>query len=67
MDLIHTQSIKTGLLDLPETVLESLSGYVGSTLDISDLQRKEDLDIPILALRETIVNAISHRDYAIMD
>jgi len=38
--------------------------YLFSEVRIESLNREEDLEIPVVALREAIVNAIVHRDYS---
>ncbi|WP_028573654.1 RNA-binding domain-containing protein [Desulfonatronovibrio hydrogenovorans] len=62
--LVHSQAISCALLDMPGMVLDAVGAYLGSKVEISGLHREEQLDIPLLALRESIVNAICHRDYA---
>lgn len=62
--LLHSQTITCGLLDMPGMVLDAVGAYLGSKVEISSLRRDEELEIPLLALRESIVNAICHRDYA---
>ena len=62
--LVHSQYITCGLLDAPQMVLEAVGAYLGNRVEISGLRRDENSDIPIVALRESIVNAICHRDYA---
>jgi ATP-dependent DNA helicase RecG len=62
--LTHSHSVKTGLLDIPEAVLDGVGSYLGNEVEITGLRRKEDMEIPVLALREAIVNAICHRDYS---
>ncbi len=62
--LTHSHSVKTGLLDMPEAVLDGVGSYLGNDVEIAGLRRKEDMEIPVLALREAIVNAICHRDYS---
>lgn len=64
-DLIHSQSTLLAVcLDMPQMVLEAVATYLGSKVEIRNLRRDEVLDIPVVALRESIVNAICHRDYA---
>lgn len=62
--LIHSRSITCGLLDMPSMILEAVGAYLGSRVQINSLRRDEDLEIPLVALRESVVNAICHRDYA---
>lgn len=45
-------------------VMDKLAVYLGSNVEIESLRREQDLEIPFLALREAVVNAICHRDYA---
>jgi len=62
--LVHSRSITSGLVDMPGMVLEAIGAYLGSKVEIRSLRRDEDLEVPIVALREAVVNAICHRDYA---
>lgn len=64
-DLIHSSSFASGLLLLPEKVMEFVRLYLVKTIKITGLKRKETYPIPISALREAVVNAICHRDYSI--
>ncbi len=64
-ELKHSHLILSGLYKLPEDVIETLGLYLKNTTDIKGLRREQDLEIPFLALREAIVNAICHRDYVI--
>jgi len=63
-ELRHSQAVTCGLLDMPEMIMDRLAAYLGSRVEIESLRRGQDLDIPSLALREALVNAICHRDYA---
>jgi ATP-dependent DNA helicase RecG len=63
-ELRHSQTVTCGLLDMPEMIMDRLTAYLGSRVEIESLHREQDLEIPSLALREAVVNAICHRDYA---
>jgi len=64
-DLIHSESVFTGLLHTPQRVMDLILLYLERNVSIDGLRRKEGYDIPIEVIRETIVNAICHRDYSI--
>jgi ATP-dependent DNA helicase RecG len=64
-DLINSMIIDDGLLAMPEKIMDFVRLYMERKVEISALRRKEDYDIPILAIREGILNAICHRDYSI--
>ena len=64
-DLINSTIINDGLLEMPEKVMDFVRLYTEKKIKISDLQREETYDIPLLAIREGILNAICHRDYSI--
>lgn len=63
-ELSGSRRITTNLLHMPKTVLQEVAARLGHRVDISELRRTEELDIPLLALRESVVNAICHRNYA---
>jgi ATP-dependent DNA helicase RecG len=64
-DLINSTTINDGLLAMSEKVMDFVQLYMERKIKISALQRKEDYDIPLPAIREGILNAICHRDYSI--
>ncbi len=64
-DLINSITIDDGLLAMPEKIMDFVQLYVERKIEISALRRKEGYDIPLLAIREGILNAICHRDYSI--
>lgn len=51
------------MLDYAETFFKTYLP-ISSTFKTDSFQRKDELAIPFLALREAIVNAICHRDYS---
>jgi ATP-dependent DNA helicase RecG len=64
-DLLFQDIIETNLFNMPERVLETLKGkYLTSPISFKGLQRTEKLEYPEQALREAILNAIIHKDYA---
>ena len=64
-DLIHSESVFTGLLNMPQRVMDLILLFLERNVRIEGLRRKEEYDIPLQAIRETVVNAICHRDYSI--
>ncbi len=64
-DLINSTTINDGLLAMPEKIIDFARLYMERKVEISGLRRKEEYDIPLLAIREGILNAICHRDYSI--
>ena len=64
-DLINSTTINDGLLAMPEKIMDFVRLYMEKKMEISALQRKEDYDIPLPAIREGILNAICHRDYSL--
>nr|WP_202428095.1 helix-turn-helix domain-containing protein [Malikia spinosa] len=59
----HTD-IRTNLPDSVEQVTAFLKKHAYKSADLSDLQRKDVWSIPLLMLREAIVNALVHADYS---
>ncbi|MBW2664237.1 MAG: hypothetical protein JRD93_20235, partial [Deltaproteobacteria bacterium] len=64
-DLINSMIVDDGLLAMPEKIMDFVRLYMERKVDISSLHRKEEYDIPVLAIREGVLNAICHRDYSI--
>jgi ATP-dependent DNA helicase RecG len=65
-DLISSTTIDDGLLIMPEKILDFVRLYMERKIEISDLRRREEYDIPLSAIREVILNAICHRDYSLV-
>lgn len=51
------------LLNQVETAINFVKSRLNSQFQIKDIKREERLEIPEVALREVIINAIVHRDY----
>ena len=64
-ELINSTTINDGLLAMPEKIMDFVRLYMEKKVSLSALQRKEEYDIPLPAIREGILNAICHRDYSI--
>ena len=63
---LRFQDVVTGnLLDMPDKVLDVLrSKYLTSPITYQGINRVETLEYPEEALREALLNAIVHKDYA---
>ena len=46
-----------------ENTIKFLQNHLNINAEVKGLQLKEELEIPLLALREALINAIIHRDY----
>lgn len=63
-DLIFQDVVKTNCLNLADEVIDILNKkYLQATITYKGLQRQEKIVYPPFALRETILNAIAHKDY----
>ena len=64
-DLIHHDEITGNLFTQVETAIEVLKlKYLKARISYDDLYRKERYPLPMAALREAILNAVVHKDYA---
>ncbi len=64
-DLAFQDEVKGGLLEQAEKVIDLLlTKYLKAQITYDGLQRKESFPVPPAALREAVLNAIVHKDYA---
>jgi ATP-dependent DNA helicase RecG len=63
-DIIDRKDFKGGLLDNLEDSWAFLKKHIQVRYEYRELRRIELFEIPLEALREALVNAIIHRDYA---
>ncbi|WP_432328177.1 ATP-binding protein [Mucilaginibacter sp. P25] len=64
-DLLFQDVIETNLFDMPEKVMEVLkSKYLVRPVGYEGIERTEYLEYPEDALRESVLNAIIHKDYS---
>ena len=64
-DLIHQDEITGNLFTQVETATEVLKlKYLKARISYEGLYRKERFPLPMTALREAILNAVVHKDYA---
>jgi ATP-dependent DNA helicase RecG len=69
--IVDDRTLQGDLFSLLKTVMERLQSYLTVRLDVAasgaslkDLQRHETWEYPLDALREAVINALIHRDYA---
>lgn len=64
-DLAYQDEVKGSLFEQVDKVMDLLvSKYLKAQITYEGLQRKETFPVPIGALRETVLNAIIHKDYS---
>ncbi len=65
IDILTSDIIKGNLFEQLDNALEILRGkYLISRIKFEGIHRREILELPYEALREAILNALVHRDYA---
>ena len=64
-EFIDQKEFNGSLYEQLEDAMKFAKTYVAKNGRIYDLQRIDEYEIPLVAIREAIVNAIVHRDYSI--
>lgn len=63
-DLLIQDVIEGNIMQMADRVVEILKAkYLTSPVRFDGMQRKEELEVPIEALREMLYNSITHKDY----
>jgi len=60
---IDKKEFKEDLFTNLENTIKFLQNHLNLNAEVKGLQLQEEFEIPLLALREAIINAIIHRDY----
>ena len=64
-DLLIQDVIEGNIIQMADRVVEVLKAkYLTSPVRFDGMQRKEELEVPIEALREMLYNSITHKDYS---
>lgn len=63
--ILNTQKITSYLTEAPEEVLNFIKQNLQIKLKIKDIRHEEIWEIPKVALREAVINAIVHTDYSL--
>ena len=64
VDFLDMKVIEAGLMEQVEEAVAFVKRHISMAAEIIDLERKERWEYPLDAIREAIVNAVCHRDYA---
>ena len=63
VNIIDKKSFEFDLIRNIDESLAFVKRHLNVAFEINEKQRKEIMEIPEVVLRETIVNAVAHRDY----
>ncbi len=64
-DLLIQDVIEGNIIQMADRVVDVLKAkYLTSPVRFDGMQRKEELEVPIEALREMLYNSITHKDYS---
>jgi len=62
-EFIDRKEYSGNLFEILEGIISFLKNHLRLQSEITGLQRKDEYEIPLVAIRETLLNAIVHRDY----
>ncbi len=62
-EFIDKKEFNGTLFDILDNVINFLKNHLNLSAKIKDIQRTEEYEIPVIALREALLNALIHRDY----
>lgn len=63
VDILDRKDFTQDIIESVEAGLAFLRRHLNEASNIKGLQREDKLEIPLVALREALVNAVAHRDY----
>ena len=62
--IVDTQEIHSLPIKAVDDAMSFMQKHLMQSIEISGIRRKEQWTVPLVALRETIINAIAHADYS---
>ncbi len=63
VDILDKKTFEFDLITNIDNAITFLKRHLNVSFEIKEKQRKEILEVPEVALREAVVNAVAHRDY----
>ena len=63
VDVLDKKTFEGDIITNIDDALTFLKKHLNLSYEIKETQRKEKLELPEVALREAVVNAVAHRDY----
>lgn len=63
VDILDKKTFEFDLITNIDNAITFLKRHLNVSFEIGEKQRKEILEVPEVALREAVVNAVAHRDY----
>ena len=63
VDVLDKKTFEGDIITNIDDAITFLKKHLNLSYEITEMQRKEKMEIPEVALREAVVNAVAHRDY----